>query len=225
MVDASVGGKTAVDLPGAKNCVGAFWQPYRVHCDVSHLRSEPSRGITSGLAEAVKTALIGDPELFELLQQRSQDVVDRDWDFIGEIVRRCIAVKARVVSEDERETGFRAALNLGHTVGHAIEACGGYGHLTHGEAVSLGLVAAMRLGRLHGVTSPELCQQTERLLAALGLPVDLAGQPLERAATLLGHDKKRGGGAVRFVFCRAPGDIEFQNIALPTLREEVCRLG
>jgi shikimate kinase / 3-dehydroquinate synthase len=224
MVDASVGGKTAVDLPGAKNCVGAFWQPRRVHCDVAHLASEPSRGINSGLAEVVKTALIGDPELFELLQQRARDVARRDWELIGEVVRRCIAVKARVVSEDERETGFRAALNLGHTVGHALEACDGYGHLTHGEAVSLGLVAALRLGQLHGVTGAQLCQQTERLLAALGLPIDLSSQPLERAATLLGHDKKRGGGSVRFVFCRVPGDIEFHNIPLPTLHEEVCNL-
>lgn len=224
MVDASVGGKTAVDLPGAKNCVGAFWQPRRVHCDVAHLASEPARGITSGLAEVVKTALIGDPDLFEILQQRAHDVVRRDWDLIGEIVRRCIAVKAKVVSEDERETGFRAALNLGHTVGHALEALDGYGHLTHGEAVSLGLVAALRLGQIHGVTDTKLCQQTERLLAALGLPVDLASQPLERAADLLGHDKKRGGNTVRYVFCRAPGSIEFQNIPLPALREQVCNL-
>jgi 3-dehydroquinate synthase len=143
---------------------------------------------------------------------------------IGEIVRRCIAVKAKVVSEDERETGFRAALNLGHTVGHALEALDGYGHLTHGEAVSLGLVAALRLGQIHGVTDTKLCQQTERLLAALGLPVDLASQPLERAADLLGHDKKRGGNTVRYVFCRAPGSIEFQNIPLPALREQVCNL-
>jgi 3-dehydroquinate synthase len=224
MVDASVGGKTAVDLPGAKNCVGAFWQPLRVHCDISHLTSEPSRGINSGLAEVVKTALIGDPDLFELLQQRAADVARRDWDLIGEIVRRCIAVKARVVSEDERETGFRAALNLGHTVGHALEACDGYGTLTHGEAVSLGLVAALRLGQQHGVTGAQLCQQTERLLAALGLPIDLTSQPLERAAALLGHDKKRGGDSVRFVFCREPGAIEFQSIPLTALREQVCNL-
>ncbi|HEX2736305.1 MAG TPA: 3-dehydroquinate synthase [Polyangiaceae bacterium] len=225
MVDASVGGKTAVDLPKAKNCVGAFWQPKRVLCDTRQLVSETPRGTTSALAEIVKTALIGDPAMFTLLQERAADVVARDWDLIRELVYRSIAVKARVVSEDERETGFRAALNLGHTVGHALEACDGFGGLTHGEAVSLGLVAALRLGKQRGATPQELVHATTRLLAQLGLPVDLDKRPLARAAALLGHDKKRGGSSIRFVFTSAPGSIQFQNIPLAELQTQVSGLG
>ncbi|HWZ90771.1 MAG TPA: 3-dehydroquinate synthase, partial [Polyangiaceae bacterium] len=143
MVDASVGGKTGVDLESAKNAVGAFWQPSAVLCDVDLLRTESQRGFVSGLAEVVKTALIGDPELFALLEQNPEQVAERDPELCMELVRRSIRVKARIVSFDEREGGLRAVLNLGHTVGHALEAQAGYTALTHGEAVSLGLVAAL----------------------------------------------------------------------------------
>jgi len=223
MVDASVGGKTAVDLPGAKNCVGAFWQPSRVLCDVDHLGSEPATGFAA-LSEVVKTALIGDPALLDKLEAESGRILARDWAFISEVVRRCVVVKARVVSEDARELGFRAALNLGHTVGHAIEACEGYGTLSHGEAVSLGLVAAMRIGEQLGITDQTLTSRVVSLLDSLGLPVDLSEQPLEAAAKLLGHDKKRGGDSVRFVFCAAPGRIEFRKLGLSELQQMVRQL-
>lgn len=225
MVDASVGGKTAVDLPGAKNCVGAFWQPSGVLCDIGHLRSEGKRGYVSALAEIVKTALIGDAAMFELLQAETDRIVAQDWDLVCELVRRCVVVKARVVSEDEREGGFRAALNLGHTVGHAIEASGGFGGLTHGEAVSLGLVAAMRIGEKLGHCPGELSRSVVELLRAVGLPTDLSVQPMREAATLLAHDKKRGGGSVRFVFCPAPGEIVFQKLALSELQSLTSALG
>ncbi len=225
MVDASVGGKTAVDLPGAKNCVGAFWQPRRVLCDVKHLRSEPARGVTGALAEVVKTALLGDAEMFDLLERESGAVVKRDWELIAELVRRCIQVKASVVSRDEREGGLRAALNLGHTVGHALEAQGGFGELSHGEAVSLGLVAAMRIGSQLGITPAELGERTTALLRALGLPTDLEQRPMAAAATLLGHDKKRGGDQVRFVFCPELGRVEFKELGISELQRIVSALG
>src|SRR5690606_35817590 len=116
-----------------------------------------------------------------------------------EVVARCIRVKADVVSRDERESGLRATLNLGHTVGHALEAKAGYSRLTHGEAVSLGLVAACRLGEQIGQTPAELSERVVRLLGSLGLPVDVASEPLEDAARLIGHDKKRAGSKLRFV--------------------------
>ncbi|MEN9577024.1 MAG: 3-dehydroquinate synthase [Pseudomonadota bacterium] len=219
MVDASVGGKTAVDLPGAKNCVGAFWQPTAVFCDISMLRSEPDRGFRSALAEVVKTALIGDAPLFELLEREAGRVGERDSEMSLELVRRCIAVKARVVSEDARESGIRASLNLGHTIGHALEAHGGYGALTHGEAVSLGLVAAMRVGVRLGHTPLELEARVTRLLSALGLPTDLSTQPLASAAGLLANDKKRGGAHVQFVLATEPGQIRFQKLALDQLQQ------
>ena len=219
MVDASVGGKTAVDLPFAKNCVGAFWQPRRVFCDIDQLESEPERGYRSALAEVVKTALLGDAALFELLEGERQRLKSFDADLVQELVHRCISVKASVVSRDEREGGLRAALNLGHTVGHAIESVGGFGHHTHGEAVSLGLVAALRIGVALGVTPAELERRGVALLSDLGLPTALADEPLDEAAKLLGHDKKRGGNTVKFVLCPEPGRVTFENLAIPRLQD------
>jgi len=224
MVDASVGGKTGVDLAAAKNAVGAFWQPSGVLCDVHYLSTEPARGFISGLAEVVKTALIGDPELFTLLEDHAERVVSRDGELTAELVRRSVRVKARIVSFDQRESGLRAVLNLGHTVGHALEAQSGYSALSHGEAVSLGLVAALRLGEVLGQTPPELRERTLSLLQRLGLPATLAGQPLAEAAALLGHDKKRAGSDVKFVFARALGRVETQSIGLSELRTRVLEL-
>ncbi len=225
MVDASVGGKTAVDLPLAKNCVGAIWQPASVYCDVDHLKSEPVRGYRSGLAEVVKTALLGDAPLFGLLESEATRLSTFDADLIEEVVRRCVAVKAAVVTRDPRESGIRAALNLGHTIGHAIESVGGFGHHTHGEAISLGLVAAFRLGTKLGFTPRELTERVTRLLSALGLPTALENEPLDRAAELLGYDKKRGGSDVKFVFCPEPGRVHFELLPLTQLQALTPTLG
>ena len=216
MVDASVGGKTAVDLGQAKNCVGAFWQPSQVFCDVAYSVTEPERGNTA-LSEVVKTALIGDAPLLDYMEARVEAVRRRDPDVITELVRRCVRVKARVVSEDARELGFRAALNLGHTFGHALEAVAGFDRLSHGEAISLGLIAALRLGERLGVTRAELTARVSELLARLGLPTDLSNEPLESAAGLIGLDKKRKGSSVKFVLARAAGDIEFRALELAEL--------
>jgi shikimate kinase/3-dehydroquinate synthase len=224
MVDAAVGGKTAIDFGLAKNAVGAFWQPAGVLCDVSLLATEPDRGYRSALAEVVKTALIGDVELLELLEANRQAVLSRDAGLVAELVQRSIRVKARIVGLDEREGGLRAVLNLGHTVGHALEAQSGYARLTHGEAVSLGLIAALALGRDLGVTPAALLGRVERLLAAFGLPVDLGREPLHEAAALIGHDKKRAGDRLRFVVAREPGTVETQDLALDELRARVASL-
>ncbi|MET0794978.1 MAG: 3-dehydroquinate synthase [Polyangiaceae bacterium] len=224
MVDASVGGKTGVDLESAKNAVGAFWQPNAVLCDVQHLSTEPARGFVSALAEVVKTALVGDPELFSLLENNAERIARRDLELTAEIVRRSVRVKARIVSVDARESGLRAVLNLGHTVGHALEAQAGYTALSHGEAVSLGLVAALRLGEALGRTPRDLSERTLALLRRLGLPASLLGQPLAEAANLIGHDKKRAGSSVRFVFARGLGDVETQPIPLAELRTRVLAL-
>jgi shikimate kinase / 3-dehydroquinate synthase len=224
MVDASVGGKTAVDLGQAKNCVGAFWQPAHVFCDVAYSITEPARG-NSALSEVVKTALIGDPELLDYMEARPGAVLARDPEVITELVRRCVRVKARVVGQDAREQGFRAALNLGHTIGHALEAVAGFDRLSHGEAISLGLVAALRVGEQLGVTPRELGERVIALLAALGLPTDLSNEPLEQAASLIGLDKKRRGNSVKFVLVRAAGQIEFQSLPLTELQRLSRDLG
>jgi len=219
MVDASVGGKTGVDLGPAKNAVGAFWQPSSVLCDVDYLKTEPERGYRSALSEVVKTALIGDPELFDLLEREAAGIAARDAGLLAEIVRRCIRVKARIVSADPREAGLRAVLNLGHTVGHAVEAQAGYERLTHGEAISLGLVAALNIGEKLGHTPRELAERTRRLLAGLRLMTALENEPLAAAAELIGHDKKRAGSQVNFVFARALGDVVTIPLDLAELRE------
>lgn len=219
MVDASVGGKTGVDLLSAKNAVGAFWQPSRVLCDTELLATESERGFRGALAEVVKSALIGDAELLSVLEAAPLEL--RDWpaELRVELVRRSIRVKARIVSEDERESGRRAVLNLGHTVGHALEAVSGYTRLSHGEAVSLGLVAALRIGVGLGATPPELAARTEALLRRLRLPTDVASEPLEASLELIGHDKKRAGKNVRFVVAKAAGEVDTVDLALSSLQE------
>lgn len=224
MVDASVGGKTAVDLADAKNCVGAFWQPRGVVCDVSLLDTEPERGFASALSEVVKTALIGDPGLLALLEANAAGVAARDPALISDIVRRCVRVKARIVGLDEREGGLRATLNLGHTVGHALEAHGAYTRLTHGEAVSLGLVAALRIGADLGVTPADLAARVVALLAALRLPHRLDHEPLADAAALIGRDKKRAGDRLRFVVARAAGRVDTLGLGVDQIREAMRRL-
>ncbi len=224
MVDASTGGKTAIDFGEAKNAVGAFWQPSGVICDVDWLRTEGQRNYASALAEVVKTAIIGDETLLDRLEAETTKVLARDPLIVTELVRRSVRVKARIVSRDEREGGLRATLNLGHTIGHALEAEGGYGRLTHGEAISLGLVAAGRIGVRLGTTPKDLADRTERLLGALGLPTDLSEQPLESAIRLIAHDKKRDGGNLGFVLARAPGRVEVQKIALRDLEEHAAAL-
>ena len=218
MVDASVGGKTAVDLGDGKNAVGAFWQPSGVICDVQWLRSESDRNYSSALAEVVKTAIIGDPELFTLLEENSDSVISRDAVFMVDVVRRCIRVKARIVGLDERELGLRAVLNLGHTIGHALEAVGGLGRRTHGEAVSLGLVAACRLGVRLGMTPASMGERVVLLLRKLGLPSELGAEELREASGIVGLDKKRMGSSVKFVFVRELGDVVVRPVALEELR-------
>jgi shikimate kinase/3-dehydroquinate synthase len=168
--------------------------------------TETARAYASGLAEVVKSACIRDAALFELLEREADAVLRREPAVVQEIVARSVAVKAAIVARDERENGERALLNFGHTVGHALEAEGGFHRLTHGEAVSLGMIAALRVGARLGVTSEETAKRVAALLGRLGLPVDLDAQPVEKALPLVGLDKKRRAGAVRFVLVHGLGE-------------------
>jgi shikimate kinase/3-dehydroquinate synthase len=208
-----VGGKTGVDLGPAKNAVGAFHQPSGVIVDVARTSTESGRAFASGLAEVVKSAAIGDAALFEQLEAEPEAVVRREPARVMDLALRSVAVKAAIVARDEREAGDRALLNFGHTVGHALEAEGNFSRLTHGEAVSLGMVAALRVGVAQRVTPPELADRVTRLLARLGLPVDLDAQPLSAALPLVALDKKRRRGAIRFVLLHALGDARTHEIA------------
>ena len=211
MVDASVGGKTAVDLPAGKNLVGAFHQPRAVVADLGFLETLPARERVAGLAEIVKCGLIADADLLASLERHAggsiPDAATAEW------VAAAVRVKAAVVAEDEREGGRRAILNFGHTVGHALEAASDYG-LLHGEAVSLGMVAALRFGVARGVTPPELEVRARGLLGRLGLPVDVERRLDAGVLARIGVDKKRAGTKIRFVLCSAAGQTRLVDVAL-----------
>jgi 3-dehydroquinate synthase len=218
MVDASVGGKTGVDLPAGKNLVGAFPQPAAVVADLGFLETLPAREQSAGLAEIVKAALIRDAGLLETLEKMDE----LPWPAMAfaPIVAAAVNIKAKVVLEDEREAGLRAILNFGHTFGHAIEAASGYG-LLHGEAVSLGMIAALSLGIARGVTQPELLPRVSRLLERFGLPVDVKRHLGPEVLDLIEVDKKRRSDSVRFVLCPRPGEAVIQEIKIDDLRREI----
>ncbi|WP_434040963.1 MULTISPECIES: 3-dehydroquinate synthase [Sorangium] len=217
MVDASVGGKTGVDLGPAKNAVGTFHQPSAVVASPAALATETDRAYRSGLAEVVKTACIGDPDLHVLLEREADRVLARDPGLLAEIIRRSIAVKAAIVARDERESGDRALLNLGHTLGHALEAEGGFVRLAHGEAVSLGMVAMLRVGCSLGVTDSASADRVIRLLARLGLPTRIEDEPVSAALRFLSLDKKRRGSTVRAVLMRDIGSTFVEPMQLDRL--------
>ena len=217
MVDAAIGGKTGIDFGNAKNALGAFHQPLAVCTNVARTQTESRRGYVSGLAEVVKSALVGDAALFDALERDADALVARDLATLRRVVRACSAVKADIVSRDEHEGGLRAVLNLGHTLGHALEAAGGFGRWLHGEAVSLGLVAALRVGAKIGLTPLELPERVERLLARLTLPVELSRPDVEAALPFLAHDKKRGGDAVKLVFVETVGRAGYERVPIADL--------
>jgi 3-dehydroquinate synthase len=214
MVDASVGGKTAVDLPAGKNLVGAFHQPIAVVADLGFLETLPRREQVAGLAEVAKCGFIADPSLLDALETGGARALELAPE---PLIAAAVRVKAEVVAGDEREAGRRAVLNFGHTVGHALEAASGY-DLLHGEAVSLGMVAALSLGTSYGVTPAALRDRGRALLAGLGLPVDVERRLTTEVLGRIDVDKKRRGSSVRFVFCTAPGATRFQEIPLDELR-------
>jgi 3-dehydroquinate synthase len=204
MVDASLGGKTGADLPQGKNLVGAFHPPALVLADPALLHSLPVGELRSGLAEVVKHGVIGDPELFRLCEQGWQAVNAN----LAEIVRRAMAVKIRVIEQDPYEQGQRAALNLGHTLGHAIELASDF-RLRHGEGVAIGMLAATRYAQRIGLAAPGLADRIEAALAGLGLPVALPpGLDRERILAGIGVDKKRKAGKVRLALPVEIGQVQ-----------------
>lgn len=205
-VDSSIGGKVGVNHPRAKNLLGAVYQPQLVLTDVDLLATLPDREISSGMAEVIKTAIIGSPELFARIEKAGKKVPLRDGDFLDECVAACARVKACVVEADPYERGPRRVLNLGHTIGHALEAALGYGVLTHGEAVAIGLLAALRVAVTRGVATAAFEATTHKMIEACGLRtrVSEVGDDLLKAMSL---DKKRRAGGLSFVLPIAPGDV------------------
>ncbi len=199
MVDASVGGKTGVDLPQGKNLVGAFKQPHLVIIDTDVMRTLPAAEFRSGLAEVIKHGMIGAPELFIQFEEAGPTN-------LAHLVSDAVRVKVDVVEEDPYEQGRRATLNLGHTFGHAIELVSEF-QIRHGEGVALGLVAATEMAAALGRCDPALVTRVRRVLERVELPVQLAGYDAKSIIAAMGHDKKRVGKTIRFIIPQALGDV------------------
>jgi 3-dehydroquinate synthase len=224
-VDSSIGGKVGVNIAEAKNYVGSFYQPDMVIADPSLLQSLPERQLQEGFAEVVKYALLSGEEFFSALEASSDDFLGMNMSFVEPVVRRCIEYKLQVVSEDERDYGRRAVLNLGHTVGHGIEAAGKYSQYSHGQAVALGLIAAIRLSQdilaLDGGYEVRLID----LLKQIGLPVRMTGIEPGEVIASMASDKKADDFSANLVLLSEPGKPEINcNVGEEQLRKEVERL-
>jgi 3-dehydroquinate synthase len=206
LVDSSVGGKTAINHPLGKNMIGAFYQPRLVLADIATLDTLPQRELAAGLAEVVKYGLIRDAVFLDWLEANMSQLRNRDREAIAHAVVRSCEHKAQVVAGDERESGDRALLNLGHTFGHAIEAGLGYGQWLHGEAVAAGMVLAAELSSRMGLVPRSDVERIRNLLRAADLPVSAPRMPAERYLELMGHDKKVQAGRLRLILLRRLGE-------------------
>ena len=212
MVDSSVGGKTAVDLPQGKNLVGAFHQPAAVIADTATLDTLPPRELRAGLAEVVKYGALGDEPFFAWLEQHADALLAREPAVLAEAIARCCAHKAGIVARDETERGERMLLNLGHTFGHAIETEQGYGGLLHGEAVAVGMVLAARLSARLGRAPAADAERLAALLARLGLPTTIPpGLAPDALLARMRLDKKAVSGTLRLILWRGLGQAEIAN--------------
>lgn len=225
MVDASIGGKVAIDLPSGKNLVGAFYQPRLVLSDTQALNTLPPRHLTAGWAEVIKTGAILDAELFEYLETNAEAILAGDETIRAHAVLRCSAIKGRVVSLDERETtGLRARLNLGHTLGHAVENALEYSGILHGEAVAIGMNFAAHLAeRVGAITASERQRQID-LLKAYGLPTSAPeGLELSDIQAALAVDKKVAAGRTRWILCDGIGRGRLRDDVPPAVSDEALR--
>jgi 3-dehydroquinate synthase len=204
-VDSSVGGKTAVNHPRAKNMIGAFHQPIAVLADTDTLKTLPPRELSAGLAEVIKYGVIVDADFFAWLENAMPKLRALDPAALAYAIRRSCEIKAAIVAEDEREHGRRALLNLGHTFGHALEAIGGYERWLHGEAVALGIVLAARTSAALGWIGAAECERIEALLTSAGLPIAAAGVDAERVLDRMQLDKKADRKGVKLILVERLG--------------------
>jgi 3-dehydroquinate synthase len=213
MVDASIGGKVGVDHPRGKNLIGAFYAPRLVVQDTSLLAELPSRALREGFAEVIKHGLIMDPAMLDDLERDAKRLLSVEPDITTDMVARNAALKAKVVSEDEREGGLRAILNYGHTVGHAIENVTGYGPILHGEAISAGMMVAAEIGRRMGVTPAAVVERQQSLFKLYGLPLRHPGLDPAPVLAATRLDKKVAAKRLRWVL--------LEDVGRPVLRDDV----
>src|SRR2546426_442628 len=207
-VDASIGGKTAIDHPKAKNLVGAFHQPRLVVVDPAAARTLPLRDFRSGLAEIIKHGIVLERAYFDEVERDAARLLARELDVLDRVIGGSCRLKASVIERDpEEKSELRYALNYGHTIGHALEAATGYERWTHGEAVSLGIVAEAQLAARLGLAEAATATRQERLLAAVGLPVRADGLDVEATLSAITRDKKARDGRVPFVLAPTIGEF------------------
>ncbi len=214
-VDSSVGGKTGVDMPEGKNLIGAFYQPGLVIIDPEMLSSLSEPTFADGMAEVIKYGYIANKSILDMVSRPDYKSI------IGDIIRECVKIKRDVVSIDERDTGLRMILNFGHTIGHAIEKIGNYTELTHGQAVAIGMAAAMRISVLLG--NDNLEPGLISILENTGLPYKLKYDSEDIFQALL-SDKKKFGGTVNFIIVKEPGKAEITPIGSEKLHEIIIAL-
>lgn len=222
-VDSSVGGKVGVNLKAGKNLVGSFHQPRLVLCDLDTLRTLPPRELRAGLAEVIKYGVIYDAPLFKRLERDLPKLLRREPRALAEVIARCCEIKADVVGQDETESGLRAILNFGHTIGHALEAVSRYGKYLHGEAISIGQVAAARLSAATlGFPEADVARITD-LLARAGLPTRVRLTPAQREDILsaMRLDKKVSGGEIKFVLAKKIGEVSWGQRVAPEAVQRV----
>ena len=219
-VDSSVGGKTGINHPHGKNMIGAFWQPKLVLADTRTLSTLPDRELSAGLAEVIKYGLIRDPEFFSWLEINMHKLVMRDPQALAFAIRRSCENKAAVVAADERESGERALLNLGHTFGHAIEAGMGYGKWLHGEAVAAGTLLAAELSRRMGWLNGLDLQRIEAIHKAANLPTVAPKLGVDTYLELMGLDKKVADGKIRLILLESIGKAVFTSEYPPSVLRE-----
>jgi 3-dehydroquinate synthase len=208
-VDSSVGGKVGVNLKSGKNLVGAFHQPRLVLCDLDTLTTLPPREFRAGLAEVIKYGIIYDAELFKQTERDMPKLLRRDSRTLTSVIARCCELKAEVVGRDETESGPRAILNFGHTIGHALEAVSSYGRFLHGEAIAIGQVAAAKLSRKVAGLSEQDVERIKTLFKRAGLKTEVQLTPAQRTKifTAMRLDKKVSGGEIKFVLARKIGRV------------------
>jgi 3-dehydroquinate synthase len=226
MVDSSVGGKTGVDLKSGKNLVGVFHQPKAVLIDPDVLQTLPQAETNAGLAEVIKYGVIADPPLFAPLAQFATASGAEKANALSVLVARSCEIKANVVAQDElEETGLRATLNFGHTVGHALESATEYTRFRHGEAVAMGMMAACYIGEAHGTTRPNVTQTVQTALKLHQLPTHIpADLPAPMLLPLLGRDKKAQNGRARWILAQDVGHVAlFDDVSDQTVQAGLAR--
>lgn len=220
--DSSIGGKTGVDFEGVKNIVGAFYQPRFVYININTLRTLPLRELRSGLAEVIKHGLIRDAGFFDYIRMNMHKIFGFDETALRHVTKSNCSVKKGVVEQDEKESGLRAILNLGHTFGHAIESVSGF-TLLHGECVSIGIAGAFRLAQKMGMVGNAVTEEVEKTLEAAGLPVRASGMDPQRIFAEMLHDKKAKGGKLNFVLPVRIGEVTVRTVEDEKLLMEVLK--